>query len=366
MSAKKNLINNAWFRLLQHAAFWALSFYVFLQVFKIGVKVEKIDIVYTALFHTTILPAVYINLILLLPKINQTNLWSRVAIIAAFILLFSWINYSFFESWSNLILPDYFFISYFSYWQIVLFFVVYIIVTSLLKLSKSWFTVNELEKELLIAEKQKAEFELKALRAQMQPHFIFNSMNSIKSLIQQDEKNKAVEYLTTFSKLLRSVLQNSDQKAVTLYDEIETCRLYTQLESMRFGKKLCYAFNVDETIDLKSLMVPALIIQPFIENAIWHGIMPKEEGGKLSVTVERNNGVIACMVDDDGIGREMSMQNKFKGEPSHQSKGVHLTQTRLDLDNSLNERNATIEIIDKKNKAGKATGTTIILRFKED
>jgi len=135
---------------------------------------------------------------------------------------------------------------------------------------------------------------------------------------------------------------------------------------MRFGKKFSYYFNVDETIDLKSLLVPALIVQPFIENAIWHGIMPKEEGGTLTVAITKKEDAISCIIDDDGIGREMSKQNKFKGEPStHQSKGVHLTQSRLDLDNVLNKRNAFVETTDKKNAEGKSSGTVVVLTFKE-
>ena len=146
---------------------------------------------------------------------------------------------------------------------------------------------KEVEKLNAKHEKELLELEAKALRAQMNPHFIFNCMNSIKSLIQQKDEDKAVTYLTTFSKLFRTVLQNSDKREITFFDEIETCRLYTQLESMRFDNKFNYRFNIDETIDLKSLLVPALIIQPFIENAIWHGIMPKEEGGYVSVSVKK-------------------------------------------------------------------------------
>ena len=136
---------------------------------------------------------------------------------------------------------------------------------------------------------------------------------------------------------------------------------------MRFGKKFSYHFNIDETIDLKSVQVPALIIQPFIENAIWHGIMPKEDGGTLTVSISRSEDKIACIIDDDGIGRETSKQNKFKVEQStHQSKGVHLTQSRLDLNNALNQRNASLEIIDKKDESGKSIGTKVILVFVEE
>jgi LytS/YehU family sensor histidine kinase len=191
-------------------------------------------------------------------------------------------------------------------------------------------------------------------------------MNSIKSLIQKNDREHAVLYLTTFSKLIRTVFQNSDKREITLYDEIETCRLYTQLESMRFGNKFTHTFNVDKTLDLKSVMVPALIVQPFIENAIWHGIMPKENGGSVNVNVDKTDNTIFCIIDDDGIGREVSKQNKFQMETTtHESKGEHLTQARLDLDNLLNERNAKIEIRDKKDIENKSCGTTVILSFNE-
>src|SRR2546423_15085979 len=121
MSVKKDLINNFWVRVLQHIAFWVMSFYVFLNMFKIGSHLEKIDFVYTALFHVTVIPVVYINLVLL-TKLKQNKTGWFIPLVVILILFFSWINYGFFESWSNKILPDYFFISYFSYWQITLFF----------------------------------------------------------------------------------------------------------------------------------------------------------------------------------------------------------------------------------------------------
>src|SRR5678815_1429286 len=95
----------------------------------------------------------------------------------------------------------------------------------------------------------------------------------------------ATDYLTTFSKLIRTVFQNSDKRQISLYDEIETCKLYTMLEGMRLNGKLQYSFNVDPDLDLKSVMVPALIVQPFIENAIWHGIVPKEIGGSVNINI---------------------------------------------------------------------------------
>ncbi|MBK8494161.1 MAG: histidine kinase [Chitinophagaceae bacterium] len=210
------------------------------------------------------------------------------------------------------------------------------------------------------------ELEAKALRAQMNPHFIFNCLNSIKSLIQQNENEKSVTYLTTFSKLIRTLLNNADKKEISLYDEIETCKLYLQLEAMRFDTKFSYVVNVDKAIDLKSIQVPALIIQPFIENAIWHGIMPRNSTGHVSLNVIRKNGSIQVAIDDDGIGREASQQIKPNSNLAHQSKGVNLTKSRLELNNLLQQRQSQLEVIDKKDDKGLATGTTVIINIKEE
>lgn len=208
---------------------------------------------------------------------------------------------------------------------------------------------------------QLVEMEAKALRAQMNPHFIYNCMNSIKALIQDDDKNRAIEYLTTFSKLIRTLFQNSDKREINLYDEIETCKLYTDLESMRLNGKLRHEFLVDPNIDLKSVKVPALIIQPFIENAIWHGIVPKEKG-KIIVSVKGDADKIVCEVEDDGIGRERSMLNKPVTPVIHESKGVHLSQARLKLEKKLNDTNASIETIDKYEN-NQSTGTKVVITF---
>lgn len=252
-----------------------------------------------------------------------------------------------------------------TWWFIFLCITVFISITFLLV---QW-RINYIRKQEQLKskhEREMMELEAKALRAQMNPHFIFNCMNSIKSLIQKNEQEKSIIYLTTFSKLIRTVFQNSNKREISLYDEIETCRLYTELEKLRFGNKINYSFDIDNTIDLKSIMVPALIIQPYIENAVWHGIMPKEAGGTMTISIKKSNNKIECRIEDDGIGRETSKQNKFSNPGArHESKGEHLTQARLDLDNVLNERNAKIEITDKKDAYGNPTGTLVIISFDE-
>lgn len=225
---------------------------------------------------------------------------------------------------------------------------------------------KESEKLRIKYEKMLLDLEAKALRAQMNPHFIFNCMNSIKSLIQQHEEDKSITYLTTFSKLIRTLFNNADKKEISLFDEIETCRFYLQLEAMRFDSKFSYQINIDENVDLKSIHAPALIIQPFIENAIWHGIVPKNNGGQVVLSVTKRQEGIEIVIDDDGIGREYSKQNKSASALTHQSKGVNLTEARLHLNNLLQQRQAELEIIDKKDSNGSATGTTVIIKIKEE
>ena len=135
---------------------------------------------------------------------------------------------------------------------------------------------------------------------------------------------------------------------------------------MRFGDKVQFIFDIDEAIDIKDFKVPALFLQPFIENAIWHGLIPKENGGKVIVSINEKDGGVECVIDDNGIGRELSKQYKTRYEITHQSKGIGLTQTRLDLDKLLNEREDSITIIDKKNESGEPGGTKVIILFKEN
>jgi len=256
-----------------------------------------------------------------------------------------------------------------AFWQTMWFKLIYIAVFLLLTYlfyRRRIITIRNDEQKRSTHEKELIELEAKALRAQMNPHFIFNCLNSIKSLIQEHQEEKSVTYLTTFSKLIRNLFNSADKKEISLYDEIETCKLYLKLEAMRFDTRFSYAVNVDENIDLKSVQVRALIVQPFIENAIWHGIVPSKSGGHLALNVLRNNGVIEIVIDDNGIGREASSQNKSPSGLAHQSKGVNLTQSRLELNNLLQQRQAKLEIIDKKNENDIATGTKIIISIREE
>ncbi len=259
--------------------------------------------------------------------------------------------------------PPFFRFAFLFYWQGLL-------------LTTAWTAVYffvQYTRKIKKAEKEKADLKIKllesearALRAQMNPHFIFNCLNSIKALINKNDNDKAVNYLTVFSRLIISLFHNSDKREVGLYEELETCKLYTQLEKMRFGDKVDFVFDIDGSINLKSFKVPALIIQPFIENAIWHGLVPKESGGKILVSAKENKGIIHCTIDDDGIGRKLSQQYKIQYESTYQSKGIGLTRSRLELDKILNDRDNMIDITDKTDINGKSAGTRITLTFNQE
>ena len=216
-------LNHPLLRILQHLVFWVLSFILFLQLFKTGNKAEKVDYVYSALFQLSLLPAVYINLELLLPQLGKRKrIILYLPLLIAAIILFSWINYKFFASWSVHVFPDYFFISYFTLREIIFFFTTYVVITSLLKLSKSWFWVRELEKELLEKEKQKTEAELKALKAQINPHFFFNTLNSIYSMA-LDKDDRLLKTILQLSDLMRYFLYESRDNFIPLKKRTGCC-----------------------------------------------------------------------------------------------------------------------------------------------
>jgi sensor histidine kinase YesM len=294
-------LNHPILRIIQHLAFWVLSFFVFLYLFKTGTKPEKIDYVYTILFQLTLVPAVYINIELLLPKLgNRKRILFYLLSLSVLIILFAWINYNFFDDWSAKVFPDYFFISYFTFREVILFFLVYIIITMLLKLSKSWFQVSWLQKELLQKEKQKAEVELKALKAQINPHFFFNTLNSIYSMA-LDKDARLPGTVLQLSDLMRYFIYGSKDNFIPLEKELTVVNDYIALQKIRSGEQLSVQINKDGEVSEQKI-APLLLIT-FLENAFKHGAKGssentfirldiKVERDKLNFTVENNKGTI--------------------------------------------------------------------------
>jgi ligand-binding sensor domain-containing protein len=202
--------------------------------------------------------------------------------------------------------------------------------------------------------------ELKALRSQMNPHFIFNSLNSIQHFIMNNDEVSASKYLNTFAKLIRTILNNSERATASIREEIDSLRLYLELESLRFENKFDYEIVVGEGLDIDYHEVPTMLIQPFAENAIIHGLLPKKGSGRLEIKIELLNSFILCSIIDNGIGRKKAMEMKEHSiRKMHKSFGLKITQDRLELLNYLHKSSLNVNIVDLKDDVGNATGTKV-------
>jgi LytS/YehU family sensor histidine kinase len=221
------------------------------------------------------------------------------------------------------------------------------------------------EKEKLLADlRQKAgELEMQALRSQMNPHFIFNSLNSINQFILQNDKAQASEYLTKFSRLVRLILQNSQASLIPLESELEALQLYLELEALRFNDHFDFTISVEEDLDVGILKVPPLIIQPYAENAIWHGLMHKKERGHLEIELSQVDDRLYCTITDDGIGRKRAAELKSKSGQSHKSMGMRITADRIALLQQQRLIHASMQVNDLVLPDGSAGGTEVILKL---
>jgi len=209
-----------------------------------------------------------------------------------------------------------------------------------------------------------AETEMIALRAQMNPHFIFNCLNSINLYTLENDSQTASEYLTKFSQLIRLVLENSRSEKVTLQKELETLKLYIELEAMRFKDKVQYKINVVPHIDQQYIEIPPLLLQPYVENAIWHGLMHKPEGGNITIDIAQpDEYLLHIEISDDGIGREMAGQHKSKSATRQKSFGLKMTSERLDAINHIYQTKTEVKIVDLADTEGNAAGTKVIIEI---
>ncbi|HIB48545.1 MAG TPA: tetratricopeptide repeat protein [Flavobacteriaceae bacterium] len=213
-------------------------------------------------------------------------------------------------------------------------------------------------------EKKLSETELQALRAQMNPHFLFNCLNSINSFIIKNEQEQASEYLSKFSMLIRKVLNNSKSSKVTLANELEALKLYIELESLRFGNSFEYSVSVDPTVETDYLEIPPLIIQPYVENSIWHGLLHKTEGPKkLSIDIKQDETLLICIIEDNGIGRVAAASRIKNSVSKRKSFGMNITKERLEHINQKHDERSHIEVVDLKSESGDAIGTRVTIKI---
>lgn len=188
---------------------------------------------------------------------------------------------------------------------------------------------------------------LKSMRSQMNPHFIFNALNSVNSFIAVNDERNANRYLSEFSVLMRSVLENSDEDFIPFTKEIELIQLYVKLEHNRFKEKFDYEIYIDESIDLEDFSIPPMLLQPYIENAIWHGLRYKEEYGKLDIKIkQRDNETLSVVIEDDGVGRKRSQELKTKNQLKQKSKGMSTIKSRIGILNDMYQDRISVSVND--------------------
>ena len=196
-----------------------------------------------------------------------------------------------------------------------------------------------------------------ALRSQMNPHFLFNSLNSIKSFIARQEPRKATNFLSKFAQLMRYILANSEQSAIPLSKEIDAIKLYLDLESMRFSNKFDYEIKIAPDVMVESLVIQPLILQPYIENAIWHGLLPLESKGRIEIAIDKQEDMLRITIYDNGIGRKASLLLQKDSVRKRKSYGIRITSDRI---KHFSEK-SSVQILDMQDEQGELRGTKVII-----
>lgn len=202
---------------------------------------------------------------------------------------------------------------------------------------------------------------MEALRAQINPHFISNSLNAIESLVNLDKKEAAAKYLIHFSRLSRRILNSSRDGNSSLAEELQTLEHFLALEQLRFRDKLQYLVDVGEDINPKQVVMPAMILQPYVENAIWHGIKPKAGKGLVKIQIEREGKYLICVIKDNGVGRTKSAEIKSASVLQQKSVAMKINQERLNVVGRA--KGAKVEVVDLYDEQGQASGTKVIIRL---
>jgi len=250
------------------------------------------------------------------------------------------------------------------WWKTVWFWLAFILLLVFISFLTVRFRIKQIrETESLKTdfEKRLANVELNALRAQMNPHFIFNCLNSIDYYIIKSDTETASDYLNRFSRLIRLILQNSRSNYVNLKDELEALKLYIEMECLRFEQQFEYVVSIAKEIRLEEIEIPPMLLQPYVENAIWHGLMQKKTPGRLDLTFRRQNGALHCTIEDDGIGREAARLLKSKSATRHKSMGMRITDDRINMINRLYNTETKVQVIDLTASDGRPKGTRVEL-----
>jgi LytS/YehU family sensor histidine kinase len=234
----------------------------------------------------------------------------------------------------------------------------FVVVGGLLLIGLVFVTYNRLQiKRRLTLQKEVAEYEQKALHLQMNPHFVFNCLSSISSFIVQNGTDSAIKYLAKFSKLMRLTLEYSKASLIPVHKEIESLQHYLELEQLRFHKKFDFTIQASTSVE-DDMALPPLLIQPFVENAILHGIVPKETNGNIDIVFKVEQEQLVCIITDDGIGLSKSMAIKENSVKAHESMALEITKKRLEMIESTTHQKARVLI---EEASAQPSGTQVTL-----
>lgn len=320
MLTPKKIVQN---RIFLHSLFWAISYYILLQHFSISQKITFVDHLFTTLFHISLFCGVYINLYFLIPRfLNKQDYWKYVFSLILLFGLFYGIHVFTFDILSELIFPNYYLIVFYDYIELLKYFVVYLGLTTLFMLSKSWIDLADSKKQLAEKEKELIHNELKALKAQVNPHFLFNSLNSIYALALQ-KSDQAPEVILKLSSVLRYMIYESNEQGVELKKEINFIKDYIDLQKLRTKNPDSVILNI--TGDIKDQKIAPLILIVFIENAFKHGV----KGDTVNQFIRINITVLETEIQffsENNIGQvDETEQDEYKGL------GLENVKRRLEL-----------------------------------
>lgn len=307
-------------RILLHILFWLVSLIVFGYMFKISDVIERIDVIYSVLFHLSICLGVYLNLLLLIPLLlNRKKFVLYILLLVFLIIGITFLNQLTFSRFADVLLPDYYFVSQFNYLYTCILVAGYLIVVTFLKLSKSWFKLQEINRHFTNIEKENLNSQLKALKAQINPHFLFNSLNVLYSLTLK-QSNETSDAIIKLSDILRYVIYDSNKETVSIKSEVELINNYLNLQKYRIdsSSKINFETNIQDEIQIS----PMLFL-PLVENSFKHGIKGDILNTYVSISIFASNEMVQFEIDNNK-GINDSLTGKTEG-------GIGLTNIRKRL-----------------------------------
>ncbi len=294
MTYFEKTIRNRW---VQHSLFWVLSYYILWRLFAYSKEVEWVDLIYTFLFHLTLVFVVYVNLRFLIPYYLQRK---RYLIYFFFLILLILLGIGFnmatFNWLADVLFPGYYFIDYYSFSDILEFIAAYLFISSLLKFSKSWFRQLETQQKISLLEKEKVDAEMGALKAQVNPHFLFNSLNNLYSLsLDNDERTPGI--ILRLSEMMRYLLYESNVEKVLLSKEVEHLDNFIEMQELRVGGQADIKFF--KKGDFENIYIAPLLFLPLLENGFKHGVKGNTAGAFIHISLEVEEGEVVFKVENN-------------------------------------------------------------------